>query len=139
MIAVNSTRLNQIWTFYTVVPLALITEPVTHLARVLIVVSILFIACVAVMSLFLAKKQYQPFEKTMDQLFGNTQWKKENDLEFLVDRWQQLSREKGLLQNQAERFQDSLKRQVIQHLMEGYYGYLSEEESQQLLQQKTGA
>jgi YesN/AraC family two-component response regulator len=91
---------------------------------------------VAVMSLFLAKKQYQPFEKTMDQLFGNTQWKKENDLEFLVDRWQQLSREKGLLQNQAERFQDSLKRQVIQHLMEGYYGYLSEEESQQLLQQK---
>ena len=52
MIAVNSTRLNQIWTFYTVVPLALITEPVTHLARVLIVVSILFIACVAVMSLF---------------------------------------------------------------------------------------
>ncbi|MFB5509912.1 MULTISPECIES: helix-turn-helix transcriptional regulator [Enterococcus] len=136
MIAVNSTRLNQIWTFYTVVPLALITEPVTHLARVLIVVSILFIACVAVMSLFLAKKQYQPFEKTMDQLFGNTQWKKENDLEFLVDRWQQLSREKGLLQNQAERFQDSLKRQVIQHLMEGYYGYLSEEESQQLLQQK---
>ena len=43
---------------------------------------------------------------------------------------------KGLLQNQAERFQDSLKRQVIQHLMEGYYGYLSEEESQQLLQQK---
>ena len=68
MIAVNSTRLNQIWTFYTVVPLALITEPVTHLARVLIV--------------------------------------------------------------------DSLKRQVIQHLMEGYYGYLSEEESQQLLQQK---
>ncbi len=72
----------------------------------------------------------------MDQLFGNTQWKKENDLEFLVDRWQQLSRRKGLLQNQAERFQDSLKRQVIQHLIEGYYGYLSEEESQQLLQQK---
>ena len=136
VMAKENARLNQTWTFYSLVPLKAVTGPITHLANVLLILSMVFIAGVLVLSLYLAGKQYQPIQQTMDRLFGDDNWQGKDELQFLVDRWNQMDQEKDRLERQTLRLQDSAKRQVMQQLVEGYYGYLQETELRQHLIQK---
>lgn len=136
VMARENARLNQTWTFYSLVPLKAVTGPITHLANVLLILSTIFITGVLVLSLYLAGKQYQPIQQTMDRLFGDDNWQAEDELQFLVDRWNQMDQEKDKLERQTLRLQDSAKRQVMQQLVEGYYGYLQEAELRQHLTQK---
>ncbi|MPM29257.1 HTH-type transcriptional regulator YesS [bioreactor metagenome] len=133
--AVPSERLNQTWIFYSMVPLAAITQPVSKFASSLVAASLILIVVMVFLSQFFAKKQYQPFGRTMEKMFGDN-WEGQDELTFLAERWQQMTDEQGNLKKIAARSSLTEKRSIVRRILEGYYGYLPEEELRRLLRKK---
>lgn len=130
---VDFERLSQTWCFYSMVPLNTITEPVQNFSKYLVIISVVVLVITIFLSQYFAKKQYEPFEKTMLSMFGE-EWDEREDLNFLKDKWQEMNIEQGQLRKIAVESTQSVKQAVIRRLAQGYYGYLPEEEILQLLE-----
>lgn len=136
VVSVNVDRMKQKWIFYSMVPINEIVNPIKKFVDILLIFSLLIFVISVIFSQFLAKIQYRPIYETMSNLFDSNDWENGNEFTYLSLKWAQNNENQSILKNELERSYGVVRRSVMTQLIEGYFGYLKEEELEKLLRSK---
>lgn len=125
-------RLGEKWVLSSAVPLTSITEPVTLISKIILLVSGALLLFTIIASWFASRSLYSPIDRLTKLIYGSKDRLKSsthsNEFEMIESRWNNLSRESQTLQQQLEQQIPSLRKGFLLQLLHGHMYSYSEDE-----------
>lgn len=131
LVSVTNERFGHQWTYYSMIPVSQLIQPIQSFSQILLFAAIIFIVSTALFSYFFSKRQYQPIYDFLGEMVGedmNFSNSSSNAMEYIRNQWTELLEERSILVEHKKDSENKSKRNLITRVIRGEFDYYSEEE-----------